>query len=271
MSGWSGSERVPGEALERPGEALGRPNFGGSGGLGPPTGVQGPLVRAVGLKLRRLRGQILAKFRQIFGFLHLNRDPARPEGALLGQIWPNLALGTPFQGSWGPPSRGPGDPGDPLLGPPKRAFPGPTPGFPVFGGSPGLKLGQNLAPGTPFRAWGPPFPGLGTPFWDPGDPLLGPPKGPNLAKFQPWGPPEKGISWPNPGISRFRGSPGLVPGLPRTPDGGSPGSPGPLDGGSPGLGGGLSRRYEAPQTAPLGSRIYRGLQYVYRGLEGLKV
>ena len=221
--------------------------------------------------MRRLRGQILAKFRQISGFLHLNRDPARPEGALLGQILPNLALGTPFQGSWGPPSRGPGQAWDQPWGPPKRAFPGPTPGFPVFGGSPGLNLGQN----RPFLGLGTPLSGPGDPLsrgpGDPGDPLLGPPKGPNLAKFQPWGPPEKGISWPNPGISRFRGSPGLVPGLPRTPDGGSPGSPGPLDGGSPGPGGGLSRRYEAPQTAPLGSRIYRGLQYVYRGLEGFKV
>ena len=107
--------------------------------------------------MRRLRGQILAKFRQIFGFLHLNRDPARPEGALLGQILPNLALGTPFQGSWGPPSRGPGQAWDQPWGPPKRAFPGPTPGFPVFGGPqgwsqacPGPRMGGPQGPQDPW-------------------------------------------------------------------------------------------------------------------------
>ena len=183
--------------------------------------------------MRRLRGQILAKFRQISGFLHLNRDPARPEGALLGQILPNLALGTPFQGSWGPPSRGPGQAWDQPWGPPKRAFPGPTPGFPVFGGSPGLNLGQNR-----------PFLGLGTPLSGPGDPPFqgswgprGPPSGtPERAKFgqiSALGTPRKGHFLAQPRDFPFSGVPRAgprpaqdpgwgVPRVPRTPGWGVP-------------------------------------------------
>ena len=85
---------------------LGGPNRGVRGSGGPPTGVPGPLVWALGLKLRRLRGQNFTKIWPNFGFLHLNRDPARPEGALLGQI---SALG-------------------PLLGPPD-GHPGPLAGL----------------------------------------------------------------------------------------------------------------------------------------------
>ena len=89
-----------------PGRGSGR----GVRGVGGPGGGPGPLVQACRVKLRRLRGPKKSKIWPIFAFLHLNRDPARPEGALLG-LWrvlrtPWTPSGPPWEGPWDPPEKG---------------------------------------------------------------------------------------------------------------------------------------------------------------------
>ena len=114
-----------------PGRGSGRGVPGGRG----PGGGPGPLVQACRVKLRRLRGPKKSKIWPIFAFLHLNRDPARPEGALLG-LWRVLRTPwTPSGGLWRAP-------GTPL----KRAFPGVLAKSALLGGSQGAS--SSLAWGT---------------------------------------------------------------------------------------------------------------------------
>ena len=220
----------------------------------------------------------LAKFR-VFTF---EPGPGAPGGSSPG---PNFGPGTPSgTPRWpsGTPGRPPGTPGTPSETPLKREIVGFSRKCPFWGGLQGPShrprdplwdpptgpwdppVGPPYRPwdpptgpcGTPLQALGPPSRGPGTPC---GTPLqaLGPPsRGPGTpcgtplwGQFPPLGTPQNGKSWGFPGNGHFGG----------------------VWRGVPWPGGGLSRRYEAPQTAPLGSRIYRGLQYVYRGLEGLKV
>ena len=160
-----------------------------------------------------------------------------------------MAIRDPWEASW--------DPWDPLWDPPETGNRGVFPEMPVLGGLQGPShrprdplwdppTGPWDPPvGPPYRALGPPYRALGPPSRGPGTPSGTPLWG----QFRPLGTPQNGKSWGFPGNGHFGG----------------------VWRGVPGPGGGLSRRYEAPQTAPLGSRIYRGLQYVYRGLEGLKV
>ena len=195
----------------------------------------------------------LAKFR-VFTF---EPGPGAPGGSSPG---PNFGPGTPSgTPRWpsGTPGRPPGTPGTPSETPLKREIVGFSRKCPFWGGLQGPShrprdplwdppTGPWDPPvGPPYRPWDPlwdPPTGPGTPLQRPWDPLCG-------ANFPPWGPPKTGNRGVFPEMAISGGS----------------------GGGVPWPGGGLSRRYEAPQTAPLGSRIYRGLQYVYRGLEGLKV
>ena len=148
----------------------------------------------------------------------MNRDPARPEGALLG-LW--RVLRTPWTPSWGP--------WGPCQTPLGGHFPGFWPKCPFWGGlgAPGwTPLGPPSGP-----PWDPPLDPPGTPLGPPWDPL-GPP-------WDPPGTPVSRLKWAL-GDPPGRSFPGVLAEMPVLGGSGgsqggaqgsqvaSPGGPGPL-------------------------------------------